>query len=149
MRVSHQSYFLIIKCITKLSISLFLDLNHQRIAKMNNSSLLQIKEKISELSFKYVEPYSSDKVPQLTKYSFVIIISAPCKDRGEHWIIIAQLGKVDRYGDSLGRKRFNYSFLKKTYERIVHRKLQITDNLCGFYPFFFRNSSIQILPKED
>ena len=71
-------------------------------------------EKISELRFKYMEPYLSDKVPQLTKYSFINIFSAPCKDRGEHWIVIAQLGKIYCYADSLGTKLFKYSFLKKT-----------------------------------
>ena len=30
--------------------------------------------------------YPSDTVPQLTKYFFAKIYSAPSNDRGEHWI---------------------------------------------------------------
>ena len=58
---------------------------------MDNFSLLQIIERISELRFKYMESYPSDKVHQLTKNSFAIINSAPSNDRGEHWILIARL----------------------------------------------------------
>ena len=68
--------------------------------------------------------YPSDKVPQLTKYSFAIINSAPSNDRGEHWIIIARLEKTYDFADSFGQKRTTYSFLMKKYWRMVPRKLQ-------------------------
>ena len=37
-------------------------------------------------NFKYMGSYPSDTVPQLTKYFFAKIYSAPSNDRGEHWI---------------------------------------------------------------
>ena len=73
--------------------------------------------------------YSSDKVPQLTKYSFAIVNSAPSNDRGEHWITIARLDKTYYFADSLGRKTTVFSFLTKKYRQMVPRKLQKTDNL--------------------
>ena len=80
--------FLNIKYTIKLSFS-FLAVNQSTIAKMVNFSLLQIIERIPELRFKYMGLYPSDTVPQLTKYSFAIVYSAPSNDRGEHWIMIA------------------------------------------------------------
>ena len=80
--------------------------------------------------------YPSDTVPQLTKYSLAIINSAPSNDRGEHWITIARLDKSYYFADSLGRKRSNYHFLTKKFRRMVPRKLQKTDNLCGFYAIY-------------
>ena len=65
---------------------MFVDVNQLIIAKMDNFSLLQIIERISELRLKYMGSYPSDKVPQLTNYSFAIINSAPSNDRGEHTI---------------------------------------------------------------
>ena len=61
---------------------------------MDNFSLLQIIERIPEGS------YPSDTVPQVLKYSFVIINSAPSNDRGEHWIMIARLDKIYYLADS-------------------------------------------------
>ena len=61
---------------------------------MDNFSRLQNIERIPELNFKYMGSYSSDKIPQLTKYSFAIINSAPSNDRGEHWIKIARSKKT-------------------------------------------------------
>ena len=77
---------------------------------MDKFSLLQIIERIPELRFKYMGSYPSDTVPQLTKYSFAIIHSAPSNDRGEHWIMIARLDKSYYFADSLGRKRSTYPF---------------------------------------
>ena len=71
-----------------------LDVNQLTVAKMDNCSLLQIIERVPELRFKYLGSYPSDKVPQLTKYSFAIVNSAPSNNRGEHWITIALLGKT-------------------------------------------------------
>ena len=74
---------------------------------------MQIIEKIPELKFKYMGSYPSDTVPQLTKYSFAIINSAPSNDRGEHWIMIARLEKSYYFAEYLGRKRSTYHFLTK------------------------------------
>ena len=83
------------------------------MAKMDNFPLLQIIERVPELSFKYMGSYPSDTVPQLTKYSFAIINSAQSNDRGEHWIIIARLDKSYYFADSLERKRSTHPFLTK------------------------------------
>ena len=72
---------------------LFLAVNQQTVANMDNFSLLQIIERISELMFKYMGSYLSDAIPQLTKYYFAIISSAPSKDRGEHWNMSPRLDK--------------------------------------------------------
>ena len=76
---------------------------------MDNFSLLQIIETIPELRFKYMGSYPSDTVPQLTKYSFAIINSAPSNDRGEHWIMIARMNKrlLCRF---FGKKEINLPF---------------------------------------
>ena len=127
---------------------MFLDVNQLTIAKMDNFSFLQIIERILELRLKYMGSYPSDKVPQLTKYSFAIINSAPSNDRGEHWIMIARLNKTYYFIDSLGRKRSTYSFLTKKYWQMVPRKLQNTDNLGDFTQFIqhfiFLNSTREI-----
>ena len=47
--------------------------------------------------------------------------------------MIAQLDKSYYFAVSLGRKRSTYPFLTKKYRRMIPRKLQNTDNLCGFY----------------
>ena len=83
---------------------------------MDNFSLLQIIERIPELRFKYMGSYPSDTVPQLTKYSFAIINSAPNNDRGEHWIMIARLDNSYYFADSLGSKRSTYPFLTKNFD---------------------------------
>ena len=97
---------------------------------MDKFSLLQIIERIPELTFKYMGSYPSDKVPQLTKYSFAIVNSVPSNDRGEHWIMMARwqnsMDKTYYFADSLGRKRTTYSFLTKKYRQMVPRKLQKT-----------------------
>ena len=72
-------------------ISLFSDVNQLTIAKMDIFPLLHIIEKVPEVRFKYMGSYLSDKVPRLTKYSFANIYSAPCNNRGEHWIMIARM----------------------------------------------------------
>ena len=127
MCVSHNSFFFILKYTIKLSTSFLAD-NQPTIAKMDNFPLLQILERFPELRLKYMGSYPSDTVPQLTKYSFANINSAQSNDRGEHWIMIARLDKSYSFADSLGRKRSTYPFLT-----MVPRKLQKTDNLCGFY----------------
>ena len=136
MCVSHYSFFFFnLKYTIKLSIS-FLAVNQPTIAKMDNFSILQIIERIPEPRFKYMGSYSSDTVPQLTKYSFANINSAPSNDRGEQWIMIARLDKSYYFADSLGTKRSTYPFLTKKFRRMVPRKLQKTDNLCSFYAIY-------------
>ena len=127
--------FFSLKYTIKLSMS-FLAVNQPTTAKMDNFSFSQIIEIIPELRFKYMGSYPSDTVPQLTKYSFAIITSAPSNDRGEHWIMIARLDKSYYFADSLRRKRSTYPFLTKKFRRMVPRKLQKTDNLCGFYAIY-------------
>ena len=70
--------------------------------------------------------YPSDKVPQLTKYSFAIINSASSNDRGEHWIMIARLNKTYYFADSLVRKRTAYSFLTKKSKKVLANGSQKT-----------------------
>ena len=136
MCLSHySSFFLNLKYTIKLSIS-FLAVNQSTIAKMDNISLLQIIERIPELRFKYMGSYPSDTVPQLTKNSFAIINSTPSNDRGEHWVMIARMNKSYYFADFLGRKRSTYPFLTKKFRRMVPRKLQKTDHLCGFYAIY-------------
>ena len=53
--------------------------------------------------------FPSDTKPQLTKYSFAIINSAPSNDRGEHWIMIARLDKSYYFG----KKEINLPFFDK------------------------------------
>ena len=86
--------FFILNCPIKLSVSWLLDVNQLTIAEMDTFSLLQFIERILELRIEYMGSYPSDKVPQLTKYSFAIINSAPSNDRGEHWFIIARIDKT-------------------------------------------------------
>ena len=130
LNACNLSIFFVFNCTIKQLISLFLDVNRLKAVKMDNFSLLQIIERILELRFKYMGSYPSDQVPQLPKYSFAIINSAPSNDRGEHWIMIARLDKTYCCADSLGRKRTIYSFLTKKYQRMVQRKIQKTDILC-------------------
>ena len=120
----------------KLAISLFLDLNQPTIAKTDKFLLLQIIEKIPELKFKYMGSYPSDKVPQLTKYSFAITNSAPSTGRGERWIMTTRLDKNYYIADSLARERSIYPFLTKKYRRMVPQKPQKTESLCGIYAIY-------------
>ena len=80
---------------------------------MDNVSLLQITQRIPELKFNYMGSYPTDKMLQLTKYSFAIINSAPGNERGEHWIMIARLDKSYYFADSLGIKRSTNPFFDK------------------------------------
>ena len=61
--------------------------------------------------------------------------------------MIARMDKTYYFADSVGQKRTAYSFLTKKYRRMVTRKLQKTDNLCGITQFiqhfFFLNSTRQ------
>ena len=107
--------------------------NQLTIAKTESFSHLQIFEKIPELRFKYMGSYPSDKVPELTIYSFTVINSAPSNDRRENSILIARLDKSYYFEDSLARDRSIYPFLTKKYRRMLLLKLQKTDNLCEFY----------------
>ena len=66
-------------------------------------SFLQIIERNPELRFKYMGSYPSDKVPQLTKYSFASFNSDSNNNRGEHWIMIARLDKTYYSADNMCR----------------------------------------------
>lgn len=101
---------------------------------MDNISLSQIIERIPILKYRYIGNYPADNVPNLPKYTFAIINTAPSSSSGEHWIMIARLNKTYYFADSLGRRR--YKFLNKKYQRMVPRKLQNIENLCGFYTIY-------------
>ena len=103
---------------------------------MENFSFLQTIGRIPELRLKYMGSYHSDKVPQLTKFSFAIVNSAPSKDGAEHWIMIARMDENYYFVDSLDRKRTAHSFPTKKYRRMVSRTLLKTDNLCRFYAHY-------------
>ena len=46
--------------------------------------------------------------------------------------MIARLDKSYYFG----KKEINFPFLTKKFRRMVPRKIQKTDNLCGFYAFY-------------
>ena len=123
MWVSHYSFFFYPKVYYQTINLFFLDVNQPIIAKLDNFSLLQIVERIPELSFNYMGSYPSETVPQLTKHSFANINSAPSNERGKHWIMVARLNKSYYFADSLGRKRSTYPFLTKNYRQMIPRKL--------------------------
>ena len=50
--------------------------------------------------------------------------------------MVARLDKSYYFADSLGRKRSTQLFLTKKCRRMVPRKLQKTDDLCGFYAIY-------------
>ena len=77
--------------------------------------------------------YASDAVPQLTNYSFAIIISAPSNDRGEHWNMVPRLEKTTTVLILWEERDQLTPFLIKNFRHKVLRKLQKTDKLCGFY----------------
>ena len=83
-------------------------------------------------SFSHLQ-ITSDKVHELTKYSFTVINSAPSNDRRENWTLIARLEKSYYFADSLAIERSTHPFLTKKYRRMLLRKLQKTDFLCEFY----------------
>ena len=89
-------------------------------AKLDNFSFLQIKE------------IPNGKTPQQPKCSFAKINSAPSIDRGEHWVINARLDKIYYLANSLGRKVFSYSFLRKNSSACFDGIFKY-DNFCGFY----------------
>ena len=82
-----------------------LSVNQLTIAKMDNISILQIIERIPELTLKYIGSCPGDKNPQLSKFEltlkyigsypadetstteivFAKLNSAPSNDKGEHW----------------------------------------------------------------
>ena len=133
MCVSHYSFFFYPKVHYQTINFFFFAVYQLAIARMDKASLLQHFERNSKLRFKFMGSYPSDTVPELTKNSFAKNNSAPGNVRGKQWIMIARLDKSYYFADSLGKKRSTYHFLTKKYRRMVPRKLQKTDNLCGFY----------------
>ena len=110
-----------------------LDVNQLTVAKMDNFLLLQTIERIPELRFNYLGSYSSDKVPQLTNYSFVIVKTAQAMIEGalDH---DSSIGQKLFFAGSVSRKRTAYFFLN--YRRMGPRKLIKNYNLCEFYTIF-------------
>ena len=54
--------------------------------------------------------------------------------QGEHWIMIANSCQTLYFGDSLGRKKYN--FLKQHYEQMMPEPLQSHPSVCGFYTIY-------------
>ena len=73
---------------------MYSDVNQLINAKINNFSLVQIIELLSEFRFKYMGPYLFDKICQLAKYSLAFVSSTPSSHRGEHWVITTQWHKT-------------------------------------------------------
>ena len=128
---------------------------------MDNISILQIIERIPELTLKYIGSSPGDKNPQLSKFEltlkyigsypadktstteivFAKLNSVPSNDKGEHWrkfttLVICWVEK---------HQNINLILYKKKYRPINPRTLQKTDNLCGFahfiQHFFFLGSA--------
>ena len=73
---------------------MYSDVNQLINANINNFSLVQIIEILSEFRFKYMGSYLSDKICQLAKYSLEFVNSTPSSVRGEHWIITIRLHRT-------------------------------------------------------
>ena len=115
---------------------------------MDKISSAQIINRIPELKYKYIGSFPSNAVPNLPKYSFAIVNSAPSHSVGEHWIMIARLHDNYFYADSLGRPYSSYSFLNSKYTRMVPRKLQRSDNLCGFHAIYAAFQLFKFFQKQ-
>ena len=80
---------------------------------MDNTSLIQIIERIPEPKYRYIGSFPADCVPRLPTFSFAIINTSPSSEGGEHWIMIARLNRTYYYADSLARPITKYKFLNK------------------------------------
>ena len=102
---------------------------------MDNTSLKQIIERISELKYRFIGSFPADCVPRLPTFSFAIINTSPSSEAKEHWIMIARLNRTYYYADSLARP-IRKKFVNKKYQKMIQQPVQKTDNLCGFYTIF-------------
>ena len=103
---------------------------------MDNHSRQPFIERIPDLKFKYIRSFPADFIPNLPKFSFAIINTAPSKEVGKHWILMARLNRNYYYAVSLARSITHYKFFGKKYQKIKHQPLQRMQNLGGFYAFF-------------
>ena len=103
---------------------------------MDNTSLRDIIERITELKFRYIGSFPADFVPNLPKFTFAIINTSPSSEAGEHWIMIGRLNRNYYYADSLARSITHYKFLNKKYQKMIQSPLQKMENLCGFYTIY-------------
>ena len=92
---------------------------------MENTSLRDIFERIPELEFRYISSFVAYFVPNLHKFGFAIINSSPSpsSEVGQHWIMIGRLNRNYYYAESLARSVTHYKFLKKKYQKMIHRPL--------------------------
>ena len=108
----------------------------ENLIVMDNTSLHDIIERISNLKFGFIGSFSAHFVPNLPKFSFTIINTSPCSEVGEHWIMIGRLNRNYYYADSLARSVKHYKFLDKKHQKMINRPLQKMQNLFGFYTIY-------------
>ena len=112
---------------------------NRRLFVMDNQSLQEIIERISELKFNYIGSFPADFIPNLPKFCFAIINTASTKEVGEHWILIVRLNRSYYYADSLARSITHHKFLGK---KVPKNRTSTTSedakfvwilrNFCGF-----------------
>ena len=104
------------------------------ISKMDNVSVQQVFNRISQLKYWYRGSFPSDYVPILDNETFAIINTQPSNLQGEHWIVTANCCQIMYLADSLGRKK--YSFFKQKYGEMMPDPLQSRPSLSGFYRIY-------------
>ena len=73
---------------------MYSDVNQLINANINNFSLVQFIEMLSEFRFKYMGSYLSDKICQLAQKSLLFVNLTPSSDREEHWIMTTRWHKT-------------------------------------------------------
>lgn len=104
--------------------------------EMDDKALREIIVKIPELHLRFLGTFPVDRTPNLPESTFAIVNSAPSHSLGEHWVMIAKHNNKFYYADSLGYSHTHYKFLNKQYHKMIAKRLQQTDNLCGFYTIY-------------
>ena len=101
----------------------------EKLSRMDNVSLLQLKKRILLLKCRYGCSSPSDCVPTLQNDIFAIINTQPRNMHCEHWIMIANSRQKLYFADSLARP----SFVKQQYMQMMAEPLQSHPSICGFY----------------
>ena len=115
---------------------------------MDNTSLLQIINRISLLKYRYIGSLPSDFVPSLPNNTFAIVNTQPSNASGEHWIMIARYRHELYFADPLGCSLKEYTFLKQHYKQMIPTKLQVHPSLCGFYTIYSAFHLFKFWQKE-
>ena len=103
----------------------------EKTSEMDNVSLQQIFSRIPLFKYRYQGSFPCDYVATLDKDTFAIINTQPSNKQGEHWKKLAKSREMLYFGDSLGRKKYN--FLKQQYKQIMSEPIQSHPSVCGFY----------------